>query len=189
MLNGKENLLTYNSFNAGIGKLFALVTERNEIEFQETLSVLREQQLGPLSAASLEAGGNAYQRGYEYVVNLQALQEIESGLSEMLRLRNDTTDKEQYRNMLVKNLDSYLIEPWEHRVQTMQPAFKHLEPIYNVRIAILNFLSSHLNMNLSKQMAKLWLRLAKIARKAGMFENAYQYMLNAQGLIKYIGFL
>lgn len=184
ILNGKDNLFTHNSFNAGIGKLFTLVTERNEAEFQETLSVLREQQLGPLSAASLEAGGNSYQRGYEYVVNLQALQEIESGLSEMLRLRNDTTDKEQYRNMLMKNLDSYLIEPWEHRVQTMQPAFKHLEPIYNVRVAILNFLSSHLDINLSKQMAKLWLRLAKIARKAGMFENAYQYMLNAQGLIK-----
>lgn len=146
--------------------------------------MLREQQLGPLSAASLEAGGNSYQRGYEYVVNLQVLQEIESGLSEMLRLRNDTTDKEQYRTMLMKNLDSYLIEPWEHRVQTMQPSFKHLEPIYNVRIAILNFLSSHLNINLGKHMAKLWLRLAKIARKAGMFENAYQYMLNAQGLIK-----
>lgn len=149
------------------------------------MSILREQQLGPLSAASLEAGGNAYQRGYEYVVNLQALQEIESSLGEMLRLRNDTTEKEQYRAMLMKNLDSYLIEPWEHRVQTMQPAFKHLEPIYNVRIALLNFLSSHLNINLSKQMAKLWLHLAKIARKAGMFENSYQYMLNAQGLIKY----
>lgn len=187
ILNGKtENLLVYNSFNAGIGKLFALVTERNDVEFQETLSMLREQQLGPLSAASLEAGGNSYQRGYEYVVNLQALQEIESGLSEMLRLRNDTTDKEQYRSMLMKNLDSYLIEPWEHRVQTMQPSFKHLEPIYNVRIAILNFLSSHLDIHLGKHMAKLWLRLAKIARKAGMFENAYQYMLNAQGLIKYI---
>lgn len=33
-LNNKENLLMHNSFNAGIGKLFALVTERNESEFQ-----------------------------------------------------------------------------------------------------------------------------------------------------------
>lgn len=183
--SSKDHLYLHNSFNAGIGKLFSLVTERNEAEFQETLSILREQQLGPLSAASLEAGGNSYQRGYEYVVNLQALQEIESGLSQMLRLSNDQTEKEQYRSLLLKNLDSYLIEPWEHRVQTMQPAFKHLEPIYNVRIALLNFLSSHLDINLSKPMCKLWLRLAKIARKAGMFENSYQYMLNAQGLIKY----
>jgi len=36
----------------------------------------------------------------------------------------------------------------------------------------------------SKPVAKLWLHLSKIARKAGMFENAYQYMLNAQGQIK-----
>lgn len=186
--NGKD-LFSHNSFNAGIGKLFTLVTERNEREFQETISMLREQQIGPLSAVSMEAGGNSYQRGYEYVVNLQVLQEIESCLHNMLRLRNDTTDKETYRNWLIKNLDSNLIEPWEHRVQNMQPSFKHLEPIYNVRIALLNFLSSHFDINLTKQMAKLWLRLAKIARKAGMFENAYQYMLNAQGQIKYLRFI
>jgi len=41
-----------------------------------------------------------------------------------------------------------------------------------------------LEINVSKPQAKLWLHLAKIARKAGMFENAYQYMLNAQGQIK-----
>lgn len=173
-----------NSFNAGIGKLFVLVDERNEKEFNETLRILREQQIGPLSAVSMEAGGGSYQRGYEYVVNLQALQEIESCMSEMLRLRNDTTDKEQYRNMLIKNLDAYLIGPWEQRTQTMQPSFKHNEIIYNVRIALLNFLSTHLEINVSKPQAKLWLHLAKIARKAGMFENAYQYMLNAQGQIK-----
>ena len=53
-----------------------------------------------------------------------------------------------------------------------------------MRIALLNFLSSHLGMDMVRQLAKMWLRLAKIARKAGMFENAYQYMLNAQGQIK-----
>ena len=105
-------------------------------------------------------------------------------MSELFKLHNNSTEIEQYKNLLNKNLDSYLIEPWEHRVQTMQPSFKHLEPIYNVRIGLLNFLSSHLNINVTKPLAKLWIRLAKIARKAGMFENAYQYMLNAQGQIK-----
>lgn len=113
-----------NSFNAGIGKLFVLVDERNEKEFNETLCMLREQQIGPLSAVSMEAGGGSYQRGYEYVVNLHALQEIESCMQQLLNLRNDTSDKEHYRNSLIKNLDSYLISPWEHRVQTMQPSFK-----------------------------------------------------------------
>jgi serine/threonine-protein kinase ATR len=184
LFNIVERSKSSNSFNAGIGKLFILVDERNEKEFNETLRVLREQQIGPLSAVSMEAGGGSYQRGYEYVVNLQALQEIESCMLEMLRLRPDTNDKEQYRNLLMKNLDTYLIEPWERRIQTMQPSFKHNEIIYNVRIALLNFLSSHLEINVSKPQAKLWLHLAKIARKAGMFENAYQYMLNAQGQIK-----
>lgn len=177
----EKRINTYNTFNAGIGKLFTLVSDRNEKEFSETLSILREQQIGPLSAVSMEAGGGSYQRGYEYVVNLQALQEIESCLGEILRLKNDHIDKEQYRNLLIKNLDSYLIEPWEHRVSTMQPSFKHLEPIYNARIALLTFLSSYFGINLKKHIAKLWLRLAKISRKAGMFENSYQYMLSAQG--------
>lgn len=184
LFNIVERTNIVNSFNAGIGKLFVLVDERNEKEFNETLCILREQQIGPLSAVSMEAGGSSYQRGYEYIVNLHALQEIESCMSQLLCLRNDTTDKEHYRNSLIKNLDSYLLVPWEHRVQTMQPSFKHLEPIYNVRIALLKFLSSHLDINVSKPVAKLWLNLSKIARKAGMFENAYQYMLNAQGQIK-----
>ena len=184
LYNVAERTYTVNSFNAGIGKLFTLVAERNESDFNKTLAILREQQIVPLSAVSMEAGGSSYQRGYEYVVKLQALQEIESCLGEMLRLRNDTTEKEQYRNLLMKNLDSYLIEPWEHKILTMQPSFKHLEPIYNVRIALLNFISSHLDINLTKHLAKLWLRLSKIGRKAGMFENAYQYMLNAQGQIR-----
>ena len=182
-LNTAERNITFNSFNAGIGKLFCLISEKNEKEFSETVTILREQQIGPLSAVSMESGGNSYERGYEYIVNLQVLQEIESCLGEMFRIRNDT-DKDQYRNLLIKNLDCFLIEPWERRVLVMQPSFKHLEPIYNVRIALLNFLSSNLNMDLTKHSAKLWLRLAKIARKANMFENAYQYMLNAQGQIK-----
>ena len=124
LYNIVERSNTNNQFNAGIGKLFVLVDERNEKEFNDTLCMLREQQIGPLSAVSMEAGGGSYQRGYEYVVNLHALQEIESCLSQLLSLRNDTTDKEHYRNSLIKNLDSYLIVPWEHRVQTMQPSFK-----------------------------------------------------------------
>jgi hypothetical protein len=182
---GGLKVTSFNTFNANVGKLFALVADKNEKQFYETLNVLREKQIGPLSAASMEASGNSYQRGYEYVVNLQALQEIENCLTEMLRLRNDSkVDKDQYRNALMKNLDSLVIDPWERRVLVMQPSFKHLEPVYNVRIALLNFLSSHLEIDLKKQLAKLWLRLAKIARKAGMFENSYQYMLNAQGQIK-----
>lgn len=73
-LNNVERNNTLNSFNAGIGRLFTLVAGRNEKEFYDTLTVLREQQIGPLSAVSMEAGGNSYQRGYEYVVNLQVLQ-------------------------------------------------------------------------------------------------------------------
>ena len=173
-----------NSLNAGIGKLFVQAAERDEAAFVDTLRMLREQQIMQLSAVSMEAGGGSYQRGYEYVVNLQALQEIENCLGEIIHLRNDSQDMERYRSLLIKNLDSYLIEPWEHKILTMQPAFKHLEPIYNVRIGLLNYLAAHLDIDLHKQLAKLWLRLAKIARKAAMFENAYQYMLNAQGQIK-----
>jgi serine/threonine-protein kinase ATR len=85
LFNIVERSNTLNSFNAGIGKLFVLAEERNEKEFYETLRTLREQQIGPLSAVSMEAGGGSYQRGYEYVVNLHALQEIESCMSELLR--------------------------------------------------------------------------------------------------------
>ncbi len=72
----------------------------------------------------MEAGGNSYQRGYEYVVNLHALQEIETCMEQLLRLRDGTPDKEHYRNTLIKNFDTYLTVPWEHRVQSMQPSFK-----------------------------------------------------------------
>jgi serine/threonine-protein kinase ATR len=171
-----------NLFNAGIGKLFCSVECLNEVEFYNTLSILREQQIVPLSAVSMESGGGSYQRGYEYVINLQILKEIENCLSDILRLKSDS-EKEQFRSLLDKKLDNLVIEPWERRVETMQPSFKYLEPIYNVRISLLNFLTKQLNIDLRQPITKLWLRLAKIARKAGMFENAYQYMLNGQSQI------
>lgn len=171
-----------NSFNAGIGKLFCSVDGQKEEQFYETLKILREQQIAPLSAVSMESGGGSYQRGYEYIVNLQILQEIESSLCELIKCKSEN-DRNQYKNLLNKNLETFLIEPWERRVETMQPSYKRLEPIYNVRIALLNFISDKLGLNLNSQIAKLWLRLAKIARKASMFENSYQYMLNAQGKI------
>lgn len=65
----------------------------------------------------------------------------------------------------------------------MQPSFNHLEPIYNVRTALLKFPSSNFDSNLTKQSAKLWFRLAKIAR---MIENAYECTTNAHGQIKSI---
>jgi serine/threonine-protein kinase ATR len=70
-----------NLFNAGIGKLFRSVDYQNEKEFYKTLSILREQQIVPLSAVCMESGGGSYQRGYEYVVNLKILKEMESCLA------------------------------------------------------------------------------------------------------------
>ena len=52
--------------------------------FAKQLNIVRSEQMSPLSVASMEVG--SYHRGYEYIVRLHMLQELEEGARTLLGL-------------------------------------------------------------------------------------------------------
>ena len=49
-----------------LGTVLLAAKDKRENEFFKQLQLIRQDQMGPLSAASMEKG--SYQRGYEYIV-------------------------------------------------------------------------------------------------------------------------
>ena len=120
----------------------------------------------PVSAAAMEQG--AYRRSYEYLVKLQILDEIESWL--MARTMGDL-------NKLFRN--------WKTRQSYSQYSISNLEPVLKVRRALLDISLSRerdakAKTHLERQLGNCWLMSAKVARKAGQLNKAYNLLLEAE---------
>uniref|UniRef100_K1REA9 non-specific serine/threonine protein kinase n=1 Tax=Magallana gigas TaxID=29159 RepID=K1REA9_MAGGI len=96
------------SWPVGIGKILIGAKNKREEQFVEQLRVVRCEQIGPLSAASMESG--SYLRGYEYIVRLHMLNEIQESCRCLLGIRN--TENESERTSTAEQL----LRQWETRV-------------------------------------------------------------------------
>ncbi|XP_011503709.1 PREDICTED: serine/threonine-protein kinase atr-like [Ceratosolen solmsi marchali] len=111
----------------------------------------------------------AYEQSYSYIMKLHILNEFEKACSIML---NDL------ENMPV------IFEEWEKRDKLIN-ASRGAEFVIGMRRAILDLvvqlqLNSNANKTIiTKEIGKLWLKSAKIARKAGLYQQAYMYILSA----------
>ena len=61
-----------------------MLSMQNENLFQTQLRQVRSEQMGPLSASSMEVG--SYKRSYEFIVRLHMLKELEEGVQTLLRM-------------------------------------------------------------------------------------------------------
>lgn len=100
----KHGLKDNNSWGVNIGR--ALLQIGTQSKFSETLKILRSQQIDSLAATSLEEG--IYQHGYESIVKLHALNEleqIETIVRELLLKSNDHKAAEWIINKLSSEWD------------------------------------------------------------------------------------
>jgi serine/threonine-protein kinase ATR len=63
------------NWDVNMGRLLLAAKQKDLPRFKQRLSRTQTEQMAPLSTASLEQG--SYQRGYEYIVRLHMLQELE----------------------------------------------------------------------------------------------------------------
>ncbi|RMX47129.1 hypothetical protein pdam_00018677 [Pocillopora damicornis] len=77
-------------WDVGLGRILLAAKEKNENEFRRQLKVVRSQQMGFLSAASMESG--SYQRGYEHIVRLHMLREVEEAVQRNFLVAADGID-------------------------------------------------------------------------------------------------
>ena len=81
---------------------------QNEALFRSQLRQVRSEQMGPLSASSMEVG--SYQRSYEFIVRLHMLKELEEGVQTLLGMGGEGG----------KQTSGELLSHWGRRLEATQ---------------------------------------------------------------------
>ena len=111
----------------------------------------------------------AYRRCYDYLIKLQVLDEIETF---------STLEPTE------ANFEKMFTE-WKTRLTFSQYSLSTLEPVLKVRRALVEMAVSKekdetLKVKLKTELSQCWLMSAKVARKAGQLNKAYNLLLEAQ---------
>ncbi|KAL1781523.1 serine serine/threonine-protein kinase ATR [Sigmodon hispidus] len=149
------------TWSVRLGQLLLSAKKRDTTAFYDTLKLVRAEQIVPLSAASFERG--SYQRGYEFIVRLHMLCELEHSITPLFH--NSPGDR--------CNEDSL---NWAARLEMTQNSYRAKEPILALRRALL---SLNKRPDYNEMVGECWLQSARVARKAGHHQTAYNALLNA----------
>lgn len=151
-----------NTWGVRLGQMLLSAKKQDSERFYAKLKVARREQVVPLSAASFECG--TYQRGYEYIVRLHMLSELEHAFTEMQKETEGSKASELMLN-------------WDDRLLMTQNSFRAKEPILALRRAVLNLSKGCV---FEEQVGQCWLQSARVARRAGHHQTAFNALLNAE---------
>ncbi|KAH9248203.1 hypothetical protein BASA81_014163 [Batrachochytrium salamandrivorans] len=162
-------------FQTSIGRLLLAMNTRQDESVADLLKQARSSVTTFIAAASMES----YQRGYDSVLQLSMLNELESVYRIM---QNDVCDESVQMSTI-----SRLFKSWDMRLKITFPSYRQREPILSLRRVLLSMVESvFYNANLetvsdyvSRENGRLWLQTAKDARKAGYLQTAYGATLHA----------
>ncbi|KAB1283309.1 Serine/threonine-protein kinase ATR [Camelus dromedarius] len=149
------------TWSVRLGQLLLSAKKRDMTTFYDTLKLVRTEQIVPLSAASFERG--SYQRGYEYIVRLHMLCELEHSIKPLFHQSAGDNSQEDSLN-------------WIARLEMTQNSYRAKEPILALRRALL---SLNKRPDYNEMVGECWLQSARVARKAGHHQTAYNALLNA----------
>ncbi|XP_068194787.1 serine/threonine-protein kinase ATR [Antennarius striatus] len=152
------------SWSVRLGQLLLSAKKQDHQAFQDKLKVVRKEQVVPLSAASYECG--TYQRGYEYIVRLHMLSELEHTFTMLHNQRGSSSP-----------CPRQLLPHWSDRLEMTQNSFRAKEPILALRRALLSLGPEPSSTDL---VGECWLQSARVARKAGHHQTAFNALLNAE---------
>ncbi|XP_045160246.2 serine/threonine-protein kinase ATR-like [Mercenaria mercenaria] len=161
---------TSRSWPLMLGRILLAAKAKKEEDFLQHLQIARQEQVGPLSAASFEMG--SYQRGYEYIVRLHLLNEIEENMHMFMNLGEDDGGNITRQDLLSQ---------WQTRLKMMQSSFRIQEPVLTMRrtLMALNQHEGQSDLDLDREVGHSWLSSAKIAQKTGNLQTAYSFLLQA----------
>ncbi|KAJ8270327.1 hypothetical protein GJAV_G00113060 [Gymnothorax javanicus] len=147
------------------GQMLLAAKKRDSEAFYKKLKIVRKEQVVPLSAASFEYG--TYQRGYEYIIRLHMLSELEHAvidLEKQWQKGAGPQDGEQTLN-------------WQARLEMTQNSFRAKEPILALRRAMLSLREGQAFEDL---VGECWLQSARVSRRAGHHQTAFNALLNGE---------
>lgn len=157
-----------------LGRILLAAKAKKEEDFLQHLRIARQDQVGPLSAASFEMG--SYQRGYEYIVRLHLLNEIEENMEVFMNLVQTEGAGGQSK---ISGQD--LLSHWQTRLKVMQSSFRIQEPVLTMRRTLMTLTQQegHSDLDLDREIGHSWLSSAKIAHKTGYLQSADSFLLQA----------
>lgn len=139
---------------------------------QPNLISVKKRILSLLAAASHPG---AYEHSYSHIMKLHILNEVEKATEKILEN--------------VENVPS-IFEEWDKRFQLVK-ASTGVEFVLSMRRATLDLalryqLENHNSENsvLKEEIGKIWLKSSKIARKAGLYQQAYMHVLSAEEMCR-----
>ncbi|XP_077417783.1 serine/threonine-protein kinase ATR isoform X2 [Vanacampus margaritifer] len=156
--------LQSSTWGVRLGQLLLAANKQDGEAFSEKLKLVRKEQVVPLSSTSYECG--SYQRGYEYIVRLHMLSELEHTFTEL-------QTREEGSSPSLGQLPSH----WSDRLEMTQKSFRAKEPILALRRALLSLQSKPTSQKL---VGECWLQSSRVARKAGHHQTAFNALLNAE---------
>jgi len=166
------------NWNVGLGKLLLAAKVKDDAAFSSQLDVLRLELMAPLSAASMEAG--SYQRGYEHIVRLHMLNELEEGLRSLLDFEPVHTIVCFMNTASESHLDlCALSRRWQARLKCCQLSHRYQDPILNLRRIILQLANDERGLCVDTEVGQCWLQSARVARECGLLQTAQSSLLSA----------
>ena len=166
------------TWNTRLGKLLLAAKVKDEAAFCDELDMLRLEEMAPLSAASMEAG--SYQRGYEHIVRLHMLNELEEGLRCLLNFEPAYRKACSINTTSGSHMDlSTLSRRWQARLQCCQLSHRYQDPILNMRRIILQLASAERGLCVDTEVGQCWLQSAQVARECGLLQTAQSSLLSA----------
>ena len=175
------------SWGECVGEALLCARRSNYEGYLGALSKLRRQIIPLLSAATMEKG--AHQRAYPYLLKLHILSELEDMVIGVLKI-----DKVANAGIPCNQNFKFLLQPvrmsvddlvgkWNDRLDLIQTSFRHLEPVLSFRRTLLLLASDMLGNEcgelLQRELEKVWLHSAKVARKAKMQQQGEAAFLAA----------
>lgn len=158
----------------GLGKILLAIRDGKEDMVKRHLNNVRSELMGPLSAATMESG--SYLRGYEYIVRLHMLNEIEQVQKVLFNFSTNAEKMDCGGESDKMNVED-LLNQWDSRLKFMQPSFRIQEPILTFRRTLLTLIPN--NDQLKEQIGKWLLSTAMVAREAGYLQTAYGSLIQA----------
>ncbi|XP_049868950.1 serine/threonine-protein kinase ATR [Pectinophora gossypiella] len=127
-------------------------------------------------------GESALRSGYQSVLGLHIISEAGHAEEVLSRLKNLDDGDRQASDIL-----NQLLSEWRRRLSVVQSDVRTIEPLLRLRRILLQQTQELLEPthtgtanSLKNCIGDLWLQSAKHARKAGIFQQAYMYILNAE---------
>ncbi|KAI9025680.1 hypothetical protein DFJ74DRAFT_605145 [Hyaloraphidium curvatum] len=153
-------------FEASVGGLLSAITKDDKAAFERQISALRAQ----LSGAFSSSISGTYAQSYDIALKLHMLEDVQS-FYEGFGAEGGPPDRLQN-----------LVKLFESRVDITVPSHRVQEPLLDLRRASTRMHAVNSTQHMAGvhlETGRLWLKSAKIARKAGYFQAAYSDILHA----------